>query len=77
VVCVVETFAWAERSFVRVWFISSGSGLIGFGCISELESRIEHLRDLKRRYLQILGLSRAFTSHFYHVIQTQVRKSEI
>lgn len=40
----------------------------------ELESRIEHLRDIKRRYLQVLGLSRAFTSHFYHVIQTQVDK---
>lgn len=39
---------------------------------TELESRIEHLRDIKRRYLQVLGLSRAFTSHFYHVIQTQV-----
>lgn len=39
---------------------------------SELESRIEHLRDIKRRYLQVLGLSRALTSHFYHVIQTQV-----
>ncbi|XP_021960901.1 arfaptin-2 isoform X2 [Folsomia candida] len=43
---------------------------------SELESRIEHLRDIKRRYLQVLGLSRAFTSHFYHVIQTQQALAE-
>ncbi|CAG7833150.1 unnamed protein product [Allacma fusca] len=44
---------------------------------SELEARIEHLRDLKRRYLQVLGLSRAFTSHFYHVIQTQQALAEV
>lgn len=43
-----------------------------FPFILELEGRIEHLREIKRRYLQVLGLSRAFTSHFYNVIQTQV-----
>ncbi|ODM99137.1 Arfaptin-2 [Orchesella cincta] len=44
---------------------------------TELESRIENLRDIKRRYLQVLGLSRAFTSHFYHVIQTQQALAEV
>jgi len=44
---------------------------------SDLESRIEHLREIKRRYLQLLGLSRAFTSHFYHVTQTQQALAEV
>ena len=39
---------------------------------SELETQIESLRETQRKYANILRLSRALTSHFYHVIQTQV-----
>merc|ERR1712223_1618167 len=38
---------------------------------SELEAQIESLRETQRKYANILRLSRALTSHFYHVIQTQ------
>lgn len=41
--------------------------------IVELESQIEQLRDIQRKYSNVLRLSRALTSHFYHVVQTQVR----
>ena len=40
---------------------------------TELETQIESLRETQRKYSNILRLSRALTSHFYHVIQTQVR----
>ena len=40
---------------------------------TELEAQIESLRETQRKYSNILRLSRALTSHFYHVIQTQVR----
>ena len=39
---------------------------------TELESQIENLRDTQRKYGNVLRLARALTSHFYHVIQTQV-----
>ena len=39
---------------------------------SELESQIESLRETQRKYSNILRLARALTSHFYHVVQTQV-----
>ena len=39
----------------------------------ELESQIEALRDTQRKYSNVLRLARALTSHFYHVVQTQVR----
>ena len=39
---------------------------------TELEAQIESLRETQRKYSNILRLSRALTSHFYHVIQTQV-----
>lgn len=39
---------------------------------AELESKIESLRDTQRKYLHLLRLSRALTSHFYHVVQIQV-----
>ena len=39
---------------------------------SELEGQIESLRDTQRKYGNILRLARALTSHFYHVVQTQV-----
>ena len=41
---------------------------------TELETQIENLRDTQRKYGHILKLARALTSHFYHVIQTQVSK---
>ena len=40
---------------------------------TELETQIETLRDTQRKYSNILRLARALTSHFYHVIQTQVQ----
>lgn len=40
--------------------------------ISELESQIEQLRETQKKYLNILQLTKALTSHFYHVVQTQV-----
>lgn len=39
---------------------------------TELESQIELLRDVQRKYLNILRLSRALSSHFQHVVVTQV-----
>lgn len=39
---------------------------------TELESQIETLRDTQRKYANILRLARALTSHFSHVINTQV-----
>ena len=44
---------------------------------TELESQIENLRDTQRKYGNVLRLARALTSHFYHVIQTQVRTYRI
>lgn len=38
---------------------------------TELESQIEQLRDTQRKYSNVLRLSRALASHFYHVVQTQ------
>nr|CAG4643401.1 EOG090X0AQE [Ilyocryptus agilis] len=38
---------------------------------TELESQIELLRDVQRKYLNILRLSRALSSHFQHVVITQ------
>ncbi|WAR00344.1 ARFP1-like protein [Mya arenaria] len=38
---------------------------------AELESQIELLRDTKRKYENILRLSRALTNHFNSVVQTQ------
>lgn len=38
---------------------------------AELESQIEQLKETQRKYSNILRLSRALTSHFYHVVQTQ------
>ncbi len=38
----------------------------------ELEGQIEALRETQRKYANILRLARALTSHFYHVVQTQV-----
>lgn len=38
---------------------------------AELESQIELLRETQRKYSNILRLSRALASHFYHVVQTQ------
>lgn len=43
---------------------------------AELESQIEQLRDTQRKYLNILRLTRALTSHFYHVVQSQHQLGE-
>lgn len=48
------------------------SNILSF--FSELESQIEQLRDTQRKYSNVLRLSRALASHFYHVVQTQVSK---
>ena len=39
---------------------------------TELESQIELLREVQHKYLNILRLSRALSSHFQHVVITQV-----
>ena len=38
----------------------------------ELDSQIQNLRDTREKYDNILRLARALTSHFYHVVTTQV-----
>lgn len=38
----------------------------------ELESQIEQLRETQKKYINILQLTKALTSHFFHVVQTQV-----
>lgn len=43
---------------------------------SELESQIELLRETQRKYLSILRLSRAFSSHFHHCVVTQAALAE-
>lgn len=37
----------------------------------ELETQIDQLRETQKKYINILRLARALTSHFYHVVQTQ------
>ena len=43
---------------------------------TELEAQIEQLRETQRKYLSILRLSRAFSSHFHHCVQTQHQLAE-
>ena len=38
----------------------------------ELETQIDALRDTQKKYSNVLRLARALSSHFYHVVQTQV-----
>lgn len=38
---------------------------------TELEGSIEQLRETQRKYLSILRLTRAMSSHFFHMVQTQ------
>ncbi|XP_049297108.1 arfaptin-2 [Anopheles funestus] len=42
----------------------------------ELEAQIDQLKETQKKYLSILRLSRAFTSHFYNCMQTQSLLSE-
>lgn len=42
---------------------------------AELETQIDQLRETQKKYSNILRLARALTSHFYHVVQTQVNIS--
>lgn len=44
---------------------------------SELEAQIEQLRDTQRKYLSILRLTRALSSHFHHVVVTQHALAEV
>lgn len=37
----------------------------------ELEAQIDQLKETQKKYLSILRLSRAFTSHFYNCMQSQ------
>ena len=37
----------------------------------ELEATIEHLRDLKKKYENILGLSSSLSTYFSNVVSTQ------
>lgn len=37
----------------------------------ELESQIETLKDMQRKYANILRLARTLTNHFQQVVQTQ------
>lgn len=43
---------------------------------SELEGSIEQLRETQRKYLSILRLTRAMSTHFFHMVQTQHALSE-
>lgn len=43
---------------------------------TELEGSIEQLRETQRKYLSILRLTRAMSTHFYHMVQTQHALSE-
>lgn len=43
---------------------------------TELETQIEQLRDTQRKYLSILRLTRAMSTHFFHMVQTQHALSE-
>ncbi|XP_055374428.1 arfaptin-2 [Condylostylus longicornis] len=38
---------------------------------SDLEGQIEQLRETQRKYLSVLRLTRAFTSHFQNIVLTQ------
>ena len=42
----------------------------------ELDGQIQTLRETREKYDNILRLSRALTSHFYHVVTTQVHPQE-
>lgn len=37
----------------------------------EMEASIESLRDVQRKYANILRMARAMASHFHNVVQTQ------
>lgn len=43
---------------------------------TELEGSIEQLRETQRKYLSILRLTRAMSTHFFHMVQTQHALSE-
>ncbi len=43
-------------------------------CVStELETQIEFLRDTQKKYSNLAKLTRILSSHFYHIVQTQVK----
>lgn len=68
-----------EASWKPIFVILCNDGVmklfeICLSLISELENQIEGLRDTQKKYANILRLVRTMTSHFYHVVQTQVGK---
>ncbi|UJR33763.1 hypothetical protein I4U23_021190 [Adineta vaga] len=42
----------------------------------ELDAQIEHLRETKRRYENMLALARSYANHFYNLVQTQKALSD-
>ncbi|CAF0725013.1 unnamed protein product [Adineta ricciae] len=42
----------------------------------ELDAQIEHLRETKRRYEDMLALARSYANHFYNLMQTQSALSD-
>jgi hypothetical protein len=59
----------------RVPLLVKESRHFGFGVFIDIWSMYElfyFCRDTQKKYSNILRLSRALTSHFYHVVQTQV-----
>nr|CAG4636397.1 EOG090X0AQE [Eubosmina coregoni]SVE69972.1 EOG090X0AQE [Eubosmina coregoni] len=77
----IKSTAIAKIENIKLWsistykctkqFISEKLGKTTRTVDTELESQIELLRDVQRKYLHILRLSRALSSHFTHVIVTQ------
>ena len=57
---------------IELQFISEKLGKTTRTVDTEIESQIENLREVQRKYLHILRLSRALSSHFQHVVVTQV-----
>lgn len=43
---------------------------------SDLESQINDLREMQRKYLSVLRLSRTFSAHFHQLVATQLALSE-
>ena len=78
----VRTSTAAKIEFFKNWSISTYKctkqliseklGKSSRTMDTEIESQIESLREIQRKYLNILRLARALSSHFQHVVVTQV-----
>ncbi|XP_062584982.1 arfaptin-2-like isoform X1 [Saccostrea cucullata] len=63
---------WSVNTFkCTKQFISEKFGKGSKTVDLELENQIETLRDMQRKYSNILRLARTLTNHFYQVVQTQ------